>query len=162
MTFKEMINVVLGHEGGYVNDKDDSGGETNWGISKRAFPDLDIKNLSRDDAINIYKTHYFIPSRAKELPSELRLTYFDMCVNMGQSRAVKILQNAINGKGKHKVKVDGKIGPNTIRCSKGLENERLKSYKVLFYARLVTKKPSLEKFWFGWYRRGVYEESKRR
>tara|TARA_R100000278_G_C5473116_1_gene165218 strand:- start:827 stop:1300 length:474 start_codon:yes stop_codon:yes gene_type:complete len=156
-----MIEIILGHEGGYVNDKADSGGETNWGISKRAFPDVDIKNLTKQQAKNIYRTHYFVRSRAKELPSNIRLTYFDMCVNMGQRRAVKILQKAINGKGKYKVEVDGRIGPNTIRSSKGLENERLKSYKVLFYAEIVIRKPSQEKFWFGWYRRGIYDHKKK-
>lgn len=159
MSFNDMINIILKHEGGYVNDKDDKGGETNWGISKRAFPDLDIKNLTKQEAKNIYKTRYFIPSRAKELPKDIRLTYFDMCVNMGQRRAVQILQQAINGKGKYKIKVDGRIGPNTILSSKGLENERLKAYKILFYARIVIKKPSQEKFWFGWFRRGIYEKS---
>ena len=50
MTFEEIIDNVLESEGGYVNDKDDPGGETNMGISKRAYPDLDIKNLTREEA----------------------------------------------------------------------------------------------------------------
>ena len=53
MTFEEAVKSVLKHEGGYVNDPKDPGGETNFGISKRAFPDLDIKNLTEEDAIEI-------------------------------------------------------------------------------------------------------------
>ena len=52
-TFDEIIDVVLHHEGGYVNDPKDPGGETNYGISKRAYPDVDIKNLTEDGAKDI-------------------------------------------------------------------------------------------------------------
>ena len=95
-TFEHVIGKVIEHEGGYVNDPHDAGGETNFGISKRWFPDLDIKNLTKEDAINIYYNNYWIPAKVDRLPNDLRSTYFDMCVNMGQSQAVKILQQAIN------------------------------------------------------------------
>ena len=55
MDYKEIISKVLEHEGGYVNDPKDLGGETNFGITKRWYPDLDIKNLTKEDAIEIYK-----------------------------------------------------------------------------------------------------------
>ena len=48
--FDEIIEVVLHHEGGYVNDPKDPGGETNFGIAKRSHPDVDIKNLTKDGA----------------------------------------------------------------------------------------------------------------
>ena len=53
--FDEIIEVVLHHEGGYVNDPDDPGGETNFGIAKRSHPDVDIANLTKDGAKEIYK-----------------------------------------------------------------------------------------------------------
>lgn len=50
MKFDDAVEIVLKHEGGYVNDKKDPGGETNMGISKRAYPHIDIKNLTKSDA----------------------------------------------------------------------------------------------------------------
>ena len=96
ITFEQIIDKVLEHEGGYVNDPYDKGGETNFGIAKRWYPDVDIKNLTKSDAINIYYNNYWKPSKADFLPNDLKATYFDMCVNMGQRQAVKILQQAIN------------------------------------------------------------------
>ena len=89
MKFSEAIEIVLKHEGGYVNSKDDPGGETNYGISKRSFPKYDIKNLTEEDAKDIYKRHFWDVSKADKVKDELRLDYFDMCVNMGQRTAVK-------------------------------------------------------------------------
>ena len=93
-------------------------------------------------------------NKVQSLPQELRFTYFDMCVNMGGSRACKILQQTANAKGS-KLVVDGRIGKNTIRESKMVELERLKAYRVLYYARIVFKKPSQEKFWYGWFKRSL-------
>ena len=67
MTFDEIIDNVLESEGGYVNDKNDAGGETNLGISKRAYPDLDIKNLTREQAKQLYYQDYWTPSKADQL-----------------------------------------------------------------------------------------------
>ena len=156
MKFKEAIGVVLYHEGGYVNDKDDPGGETNYGISKRQYPDLDIRGLTRDDAEEIYHKDYWTKGKVDELPKKLRLPYFDMVVNMGKRRAVKVLQKALSGKGWFTV-VDGGIGPQTIgnTFKSGLEPERLRSYRVRYYAELVKRKPKLDKYWYGWYKRAT-------
>ncbi len=156
MNFQESIKVILKHEGGYVNDPVDPGGETNMGISKRAYPDLDIKGLTKEKAEEIYYKDYWLKSKAPQVPDELRLIYFDMVVNMGKSRAVKILQTAVNAKGV-KTDIDGGIGPQTISNSlkSGLEPARLRSYRVKYYADLVNRKTSLEKYWYGWYRRAT-------
>ena len=108
--FKDIIEVVLHHEGGYVNDPKDPGGETNFGIAKRSHPDVDIKNLTKDGAKEIYKEVYWDGNKVESLPEELRHIYFDMCVNQGKSRGVKILQRAANAKGAG-LKVDGGLGP---------------------------------------------------
>ena len=152
--FDEIIEVVLHHEGGYVNDPKDPGGETNFGIAKRSHPDVDIKNLTKDGAKEIYKEHYWDKNKVESLPEQLRHIYFDMCVNQGKSRAVKILQRAANAKGKD-LKVDCGLGPKTIAAMDGVELQRVRAYRVKYYADLVTRKPDLEKFYFGWFRRGL-------
>ena len=156
MNFDKAVEVILKHEGGYVNDPVDPGGETNMGISKRAYPYLNIKELTKKDAKDIYFKDYWLKAKCSKLPEELRMIYFDMVVNMGKSRAVKILQKAITAKGV-KTAVDGGIGPQTISnaLKSGLEPDRLRSYRVKYYADLIGRKPKLEKYWFGWYRRAL-------
>ena len=77
-----------------------------------------------------------------------------MCVNMGRSRAVKILQQSAVNRGRN-IKVDGGLGPNTIKALKGVELERVRAFRVRYYVELVNKKPDLEKFYFGWFRRAL-------
>ena len=152
--FEEIIDIVLYHEGGYVNDPDDPGGETNFGVAKRSHPDVDIANLTKDGAKEIYKEHYWNKNKVESLSEELRHIYFDMCVNQGRGRAVKILQHAANAKGAG-LKVDGGMGPMTIAAMDGVELDRVRAYRIKYYADLVTRKPDLEKFYFGWFRRGL-------
>ena len=154
--FNDIIEVVLHHEGGYVNDPDDPGGETNFGIAKRSHPDVDIANLTKEGAKEIYKKHYWDKNKVESLPEDLRHIYFDMCVNQGKSRGVKILQRAANAKGADLV-VDGGLGPKTIAALDGVELDRVRAYRIKYYADLVTRKPDLEKFYFGWFRRGLEE-----
>ena len=153
--FEHIIDDVIKEEGGYVNDKTDRGGETKYGISKRAFPNEDIKNLSIDDAKTIYFKKYWKPSKAYLLPEQLQGIYFDMVVNFGTRGAGRVLQKAINGKYKDSVVVDGRVGPNTLKAIKKLEKDRLRAYRVLKFAEIVIKKPAQEKFWYGWYRRAT-------
>ncbi len=153
-TFEEIIEQVLEHEGGYVNDPKDLGGETNFGITKRFYPDVDIKNLTKEQAKEIYKRDYWDKNRIESLPRELWHIFFDMCVNMGRGTAVKILQRAANSRGRN-IKVDGGLGPATIGALKGVEVERVRAYRVKYYSDLVTKKPEQDKFYFGWFRRAT-------
>ena len=153
-TFDEIIEITLHHEGGYVHDPNDLGGETNFGIAKRFYPDEDIKNLTKDKAKDIYKRDYWDKNKVDEMPEQLKHIYFDMCVNQGKGTAVKVLQRACNSK-KADLKVDGGLGPKTIGAMKGVELERVRAYRVKYYADLVTRKPDLEKFYFGWFRRAL-------
>jgi lysozyme family protein len=154
--FDEIIEVVLEHEGGYVNDPKDPGGETNFGIAKRSHPDVDIKNLTKEGAKEIYKEVYWDKNKVESLPEELWHIYFDMCVNQGKSRAVKIIQRAVNGKG-GSLTVDGGMGPMTIAAigKSRVELDRIRAYRVKYYADLATKKPDLERFYFGWFKRAL-------
>ena len=154
VTFDEIINVVLHHEGGYVNDPKDPGGETNYGVSKRAYPDVDIKNLTEDDAKDIYRRDYWDKNHCGDLPEDLRHVYFDMCVNMGAGRATKIMQETANAKGAN-LKIDGGMGPMTIGAMKNVELERVRAYRVKYYATLIERKPDLAKFYFGWFKRSL-------
>ena len=152
--FYVIVEDILQREGGYVNHKNDPGGETKYGIAKRSHPKEDIKNLKKSRAVEIYEEAYWVPSKASSLPDSLMGTYFDMVVNMGQRRAVKILQKACNSKG-CKLVVDGLIGKNTIAASKKIDNSRLKVYRILFYTDLVDRKPKLADFIVGWLRRAM-------
>ena len=138
--FDDIIEVVLEHEGGYVNDPDDPGGETNFGVAKRSHPDVDIANLTKDGAKEIYKEVYWDKNKVESLSADLRHIYFDMCVNQGRGAGLK---------------VDGGMGPMTIAAMDGVELDRVRAYRVKYYADLVTRKPDLEKFYFGWYRRAL-------
>jgi len=89
--FEVAVNEVLGEEGGYVMDVRDPGGETNWGISKRAFPDTDIKSLTRDDAKALYKAHYWDPLLAYSLDTVFRRIAFECAVNQGLGRCKALL-----------------------------------------------------------------------
>tara|TARA_B100000131_G_C17873197_1_gene515099 strand:+ start:172 stop:648 length:477 start_codon:yes stop_codon:yes gene_type:complete len=151
-TFEEIIEQVLEHEGGYVNDPDDPGGETKYGIAKKFNPDVDIKNLTIEGAKEIYYEKYWKPSKADQVPNRLKHIYFDMVVNFGQGGAVRVLQEAAVSKG-HNIKVDGGIGPNTIKAIQNVETDRVRAYRVLKFARIVIKRPTQEKFWLGWFRR---------
>ena len=154
--FDEIIEGVLKHEGGYVNDPTDLGGETNFGITKRFYPDVDIKNLTEEGAKEIYKKDYWDKNKIDDVPDDLKHIYFDMCVNQGRGTAVKILQRAINGKG-GKLTVDGGFGPGTkaALAKHTPELDRVRCYRLKHYYDLVNKKPEQERFIFGWYKRAL-------
>ena len=154
MKFDEIIEKVLEHEGGYSNDPTDLGGETNWGITRRFYSDIDIKNLTKEQAKEIYKKDYWDKNKIEELPENLWYIFFDCCVNMGRGTAVKILQRAANSKGKNLI-VDGGMGPITVKAMDGVEVDRVRAYRVKYYSDLVTSKPEQDRFYFGWFRRSM-------
>ena len=154
--FMKEVAKVLDHEGGYSKDPDDAGGETKFGISKRAFPDTNILDLTKADAVKIYWEFYWKKYKISMLPEHLQGITFDMVVNKG-GRGVKILQKAANNKNKKDklITVDGRIGRMTAGACQKLEIDRVVAYNVLHYAKIVQKKPSQMKFWYGWFRRAV-------
>jgi lysozyme family protein len=157
-SFEEMVKNIIEREGGskLTRDPDDPGGTTKYGISQRAHKDVDIENLTYDQAVDIYNEHYYKPSKANSFPVDLQEIYLDMVVNMGYPKAVKTVQRAVNAKGADLV-VDGKLGPKTLNAvkDKNLEPERLSAYRVLYYVELCQKKPKLWKYYFGWFRRSI-------
>jgi lysozyme family protein len=106
--FDKCFEILLGHEGGYVDHADDPGGRTRWGISQRSYPKEDIRNLSVERAKAIYKQDYWDACRCDDLPAPLALLVFDAAVNCGPGRSVKWLQKVVG------VTQDGTIGPATL------------------------------------------------
>lgn len=146
--FKDVyINRILSHEGGYVNHPNDPGGETKWGIAKRSHPNVDIRNLTRDGAIEIYRKEYWQPVEALNLPVALQFQVLDASINHGLSRAVSLLQRAVG------VADDGDYGPvthNTVWATNDLAvGAAFNRERLRFYTNLGTFGP----FGKGWVRR---------
>lgn len=146
--FKKHIKKILDFEGGYVWHKDDLGMETNYGISSRAYPNLNIKKLRRSQAEQIYYKDYWLKAKCQDLPDNLQLMHFDGAVNHGVSRANRILQKAIGT-----VVIDGVIGSKTIAASSTITRAELAVERCLFYAKIVKHNPSQIVFIVGWIRR---------
>lgn len=136
MIFDEAFIRLLGHEGGYVNSPKDPGGETNWGISKRSYPQIDIASLSESDAKAIYRRDFWDKVRADELPSAARFDVFDAAVNSGVAQSIKWLQRSLG------VAVDGVIGPQTLAASRTMAGSMIKArfngHRLMFMASLKT------------------------
>ena len=97
MNFETAVAIIFEHEGGYSHDPKDAGGETRYGISKRAYPNLDIKNLTKSEAREIYKRDYWNAIDADKLPEYLRLIAFDCAVNQGVNACKAILKSIVTG-----------------------------------------------------------------
>ena len=106
--FHFSVQIILKHEGGFVDNPSDPGGATNHGISQRAYPNLDIKNLTARDAANIYRRDYWDVCQCEELPWPISLYVFDAGVNQGTGKAIRMLQSVLG------VKQDGVLGPVTL------------------------------------------------
>lgn len=151
----KMIQQIIAREGGYVNDPDDPGGETHFGISKRSYPKIDIKALTIDQATDIYYKDYYLASSCHLLPMNIQEIFLDMTVLHGKVGATKVLQETINSKIQPDIKVDGVLGPTTINHANKVEPNRLRAYRVKTLAQKVFANPTLEKYWYGWYQRAT-------
>ena len=150
--FNKAIKKTLINEGGYVRDKDDRGGETNFGISKRSYPNVDIKNLTIAGAKEIYKRDYWDRLRGDDIVSQkVAFELFDTAVNMGVRTASKLIQGCTD------VHPDGAIGNITLQAINETDEEllllRFKLAKIARYAYLVKKRPTNKKFLLGWINR---------
>lgn len=105
MTFDEAFDRLLGHEDGYVNDPKDPGGETKWGISKRSYPNENIKNLTRERAKALFKRDFWDRVNANALPDGVAFQCADFAYHSGAETAVRYLQRALG------VADDGHWGP---------------------------------------------------
>lgn len=144
--FMKAVQRVLREEGGYSNDPRDPGGETQYGISKRAYPVLDIARLTVEDAIAIYHRDYWLAASCDKLPADVAPAVFDAAVNQGVSRAIQMLQAATGAN------VDGVAGPKTIAAAS--KPDALVDFtvqRILHYVAL----PAFRTYGKGWLRRAV-------
>lgn len=130
--FNVAVGRVISHEGEYSNDPNDPGRETKFGISKRAYPNLDVKNLTREQAIEIYYNDYWRPLKDLAINDYVRFHLFDYAVNSGVNQAIKTYL---------KIYLRGK---NDLHVVMLLTTERLKFLKTL---------PSWRNFGGGWIQR---------
>ena len=115
--FNKAVEKLLELEGSYVNDPADPGGETKFGISKRSYPDLDIANLTRDEAIEIYRRDWWEKYGYGRIEyGPLAEKVFDLAVNMGPRKAHGFLQVAVILSGGKNINADGIIGPKTLKA----------------------------------------------
>jgi lysozyme family protein len=138
------LERLFGHEGGYVDDPRDPGGETRWGISKRAHPKENIKGLTKERAAEIYRTQYWTAIHGDELPEVIQFDLFDGAVNSGPENAVRWLQRALD------VADDGKLGPITLAAAKQANPwalvARYNGERLMFLTKLSTW-PTYGKGW---------------
>jgi len=153
--FPKSLAFVLACEGGYVNHPSDRGGETNMGITRAAYPDEDIRNLTVERAGELYKRDYWDRVRGDQLPSGVDYVVFDSAVNHGVGNAGKFLQRALNRYGAN-LNVDGIIGPQTIRkipAGNGMLACDILRERDIFYRKIVAQDRSQEIFLKGWLNR---------
>ena len=129
--FRRFLPFLFQWEGGYDNDPDDPGGETKFGIDKRSHPEVDIRNLTREAAAEIYWHDYWVKFGCEWHAEPLGEVFFNACVNCGAGRARLLLQAL----------------PVPHTAGAFLEAQEA------FYRRLVAGKPGLAKFLKGWLNR---------
>jgi len=169
--FDKIITIVLKNEGGYQCDPDDIGnytrtGElkgTKYGICARTFPTMDIKSLTKGDAIAIYYQYWWVPMNLKPICNEeLVLHILDHGINANKRLAIRMLQRIVE------VKPDGIIGPVTIKAVNnwkpypktiqgyGLLNGIVEHYiyaRHCYYSSIVLRRPVTRKYLKGWLNR---------
>jgi len=146
--FDWIIKFTLDAEGGYDNDPDDPGGETKYGIDKRSHPNVNIKELTVEEAKDIYFTEYWTKYSCWLYAAPLGEVYFDCCVNTGAKQSNKFLQRAVG------TAPDGIVGPKTIEAIASKDAYKT-AFEVInqrqkFYENLADNRPSLKKFLKGW------------
>ena len=128
-------------DGGYTNDKDDPGGETRWGISKKSYPDIDIKSLTKEEALIIYEKDYWLKIGADTMEKKLAIACFDSAVNCGVGRTRSWL-----------VELEKEKERNPQRNESWAARWMIQR-RTQYYLDLVKKKPALNKYIKGWLNR---------
>ncbi len=157
MTFDKAFSLVVGSEGGFVNDQDDNGGATKYGVTIGTLSDWrgksvtvdDVRNLSIDEAMSIYKKRYWDAMRCDDLPNWIRLLAFDSSINSGVKLASTWLQNAVGAK------PDGSIGPVTLGMLSLSSPEKAIPDFMAQRLLLMAGHSDFKKFGKGWFRRVV-------
>ena len=145
--FKAFLSTLM-EEGQYINDPDDPGGETKYGISKRKFEKLEIKDLTLDNAMALYYNNYW-NEHIEKLPCQKLINkIFSTMVNVGKVRGTEIIQFTMVKYYSAAVRVDGIFGPATARmigrlCHQDKQKELIKLYSfevAKYYDEIGNKK----------------------
>lgn len=147
MKFKEALNATLSIEQGYIDDKFDPGGETKYGICKRSYPHLDIKNLTLDEVCKIYEKDYWKLAHCEEVAEPLKLCMFDTAVHSGIKPAIIILQRALG------LEDDGIWGPKTAKAAAGKVSAETVAMYWAKRALYMADMKNFDRNKNGWYKR---------
>ena len=144
-----MVNEVNGMpNGGYVNNPDDPGGETKYGISKRAYPDVNIAALTEDDAKAIYQRDYWDAHQCDTMPWAVGWVLFDCAVNHGAHTAIKWLQGALS------LPADGVLGSHTLAAVASVSQPVAVARDITIVRdEFVATLPNYQTFKNGWKKR---------
>lgn len=151
MTFDDCFQLLLLHEGGFVEHPDDPGGATRWGVTEAVARangyQGDMRELPIEVAKDIYRRRFWDAVRADDLPDGVRYFVFDGAVNSGPVQSVKWLQRALG------ITDDGVVGPQTIAAAKALKPEPLKTALLAQRLRFMSGLANWPSFSRGWARR---------
>lgn len=145
--FGRAVEFVLSYEGGLSDDPQDSGGLTHFGISQKTYPHLDIRNLTREGAIEIYRDDYWQKCKCDQLPAHLALIAFDSAVNQGPPTAIRLLQRSLG------VRDDGIIGPQTIAAAEAVSAAVIIPEFIARRGYQYALHPQSARYGLGWFRR---------
>lgn len=145
--FDECLRFTLAHEGGDSNDPRDPGGLTRFGISKANHPTVDVANLTKEQAVEIYRREYWNPIQGDALPWGLDLMTFEAAVNQGTDAAATALQMALC------VEVDRQIGPATIAAANRKATLETLIMVAAYRAKRYAINPNVGIYGKGWFRR---------
>lgn len=142
--FERAIVYLMTVEGGYSNHPKDPGGETKYGISKKAFPKLNIKKVTKAQAKRLYETHYWRPCFHPAMSYRIAVITFDGCVHLGVGEGIKQLQKALG------VPADGVIGKSTVRSITRLDPQELALRMLSLRNESYRKLPQYKTFRRAW------------
>lgn len=146
-SFDVAISRVIDAEKGLSNDRRDPGGLTKFGISKLAYPSVDIENLTREQAVEIYRRDYWTATRIGELPDRLAVAVFDTAVNSGTKFAATALQRSLQ------IQDDGVIGPKTLAAAHAADQSEVLMRFFGARLRMLSDLSTWPAFGRGWARR---------
>jgi len=150
---------LLADEGGYCADPADPGGATNFGISSRQYPNLDVRALTRERAIEIYWRDFWMRLGLEPLPPEVGAKTFNLAVNIGPAHAIVCLQRALRACG-GAILEDHAIGPATVTAALAANSDALlaamRSEAAGYYRTLAALDRGRHRYLEGWLKR-AYE-----
>lgn len=145
--FEQLVAPLKDREGGLTNNKKDNGGLTKFGISQRSYPDLDIKNLTWEEAKQIYWNDFWRVITGDRLEPHLADFMFDFAVNSGAKAAAKALQRAVGAL------PDGILGVKTLAAIGSIPPRQIVRLVFVERALVFANHEDLQEFGHGWYAR---------